>query len=149
MKWLRAAGRREGGQALAEFALVGIVFFLLVFGMIDVGRAVMNYNTLAEATREGTRYAIVHGAASADPSGPGSSYYTAPNSDTNVTGIVEKFASGLDVTRLTVEAEWPEGTNQAGDSVNVTGRYTYEPIFNFLGILSFSMSSSSTMKIAN
>lgn len=36
-----------------------------------------------------------------------------------------------------------------GDPVTVTSQYTYQPIFNFLGILSFTMSSSSTMDITN
>jgi Flp pilus assembly protein TadG len=147
MKWLKFTGRQERGQALVEFSLIGIVFFLLIFGMIDVGRAVMNYNTLAEATREGTRYAIVHGADSSDPSGPGSAYFSSPSTDTNVTAAVESFASGLDTTQLTVAAEWIDGTNEADSRVRVTSNYTYNPIFSFYGVLSFDMSSSSTMEI--
>ena len=34
-----------------------------------------------------------------------------------------------------------------GDPVTVTSQYTYQPMFNFLGLLSFTMSSSSTMDI--
>jgi Flp pilus assembly protein TadG len=132
-------GRQEGGQALVEFALVAIVFFILVLGMIDVGRAVSNYNTLAQATREGTRYAIVHGAYSSDPSGPG---------DTDeIVDTVEQFAAGLDLTRLNVSAEWPDGTNAVGNRATVTSSYTFDPFFDFLGIVSFSMTSSSTMEI--
>ncbi len=149
IRLLRAAVRREGGQALVEFSLVSLIFFLLIFGTIDVGRAVWNYNTLAQATREGTRYAIVHGANSSDPSGPGSAYYTSPNTDTNVTQVVETYAAGLNSEQLTVQALWPNGTNSDGDPVTVTSQYTYQPIFNFLGILSFTMSSSSTMNITN
>ena len=146
---LRFLRRRERGQALAEFALVGLTFFVLVFGMLDVGRAVWNYNTLAEATREGVRYAIVHGADSSDPSGPGSAYYTAPDSDTKVTDNVEAFAGGINTSQLTVQAEWIDGTNQPGERVRVTSQFTFDPIFNFLGILSFTMTSSSTMEITN
>lgn len=139
----------ERGQALVEFALVSIVFFIFVFGMIDAGRAVWNYNTLAQATREGTRYAIVHGAASTDPSGPGSENYTPPDSDTMVTEQVEKFGGGLNPSRLTVRTEWPDGSNRAGSQVTVTSEYEFEPIFNFLGLVSFTMTSSSTMEITN
>lgn len=131
----------ERGQALVEFALVGIVFFLLVLGMIDVGRAVWNYNTLAEATREGTRYAIVHGADSSAPSGP--------SNDANVKQEVQKFASGLNASRLTVTVNWPDGANEAGNRVGVTSQYVYDPIFDFLGIVNFTMTSSSTMEITN
>ncbi len=149
IRLLRAALRREGGQSLVEFSLVSLVFFLLVFGTIDVGRAVWNYNTRAQATREVTRYAIVHGADSPDPSGPGSAYYTPPNIDTNVTQVVEANAAGLNTSQLTVQAQWPNGTNSDGDPVTVTSQYTYQPMFNFRGILTFTMSSSSTMDITN
>ena len=139
----------ERGQALVEFALVSIVFFIFLFGMIDAGRAVWNYNTLAQATREGTRYAIVHGSDSTDPSGPGSENYTAPDSDTMVTDQVEKFGGGLNPSRLTVRAEWLDDSNRAGSQVTVTSEYEFEPIFNFLGLVSFTMTSSSTMEITN
>ena len=149
MKWLRATREPERGQALVEFALISIVFFIFVFGMVDAGRAVWNYNTLAQATREGSRYAIVHGSDSADPSGPGSAYYTAPNTDTMVTQQVEKFGGGLNTSQLTVQAQWPGGSNATGNDVTVTSQYQYQPIFNFLGIVSFTMTSSSTMEITN
>ena len=140
---------REKGQAMVEFSMLGIVLFIMVFGMIDAGRAVWNYNTLSQATREGTRYAIVHGADSSDPSGPGSGYYTPPSSDVMVRQTIEKFGSGLDPGRLTVAAEWPDGSNARGDSVRVTSSYEYEPMFNFFGSLSFTLTSSSTMEITN
>ena len=139
--------RGEGGQALTEFALISLVFFMMIFGMIDVGRAVWHYNTLAQATREGTRYAIVHGADSSDPSGPGSTYYTAPNSDTQISQVVENYAGSLNTSLLTVETTWIDGTNEAGNQVTVSAEYTYEPIFDMFGMLAFGMSSSSTMEI--
>lgn len=147
MRHLRVARRGEGGQALTEFALVSLTFFVLLFGMIDVGRAVWQYNTLAQATREGTRYAIVHGGDSLDPSGPGSSYYTPPNSDTQVSQVVENHAGLLNTSILTVEATWIDGTNEAGSQVTVSSHYTFIPIFNIFGLLEFGMSSSSTMEI--
>ena len=149
MRRFRVAKRGEGGQALTEFALISLIFFMLVFGMIDIGRAVWHYNALAEATREGTRYAIVHGGDSSDPSGPGSAYYTPPHSDTQVSQVVENHAGSLNTSQLTVETTWIDGTNEKGNRVTVSSQYTYTPIFNMFGILEFSMSSSSTMAIAN
>lgn len=139
----------ERSQALVEFAFVGIIFFLLIFGFVDVGRAVWNYNTLAQATREGTRYAIVHGANAPTPVGPGTGSYTAPSTDTNVTQQVEQYAAGLNPSRVTVESQWLDGNNSFGSRVKVTTNYTYEPLFNFFGIVSFAMHSSSTMTITN
>ena len=63
MKRLRGflTGSNEGGQSLIEFALLLPVMLLIITGLIDVGRAVWQENTLAYAAREGTRYAMVHG----------------------------------------------------------------------------------------
>jgi hypothetical protein len=48
---------RQRSQSLAEFALVAPVLLLVVFGIVDLGRAVFYYNTLAHAAREGARVA--------------------------------------------------------------------------------------------
>jgi len=51
--------RRDGqrSQALIEFALVSPVLLLLLFGVIDIGRAIFYYDTLNHAAREGARVA--------------------------------------------------------------------------------------------
>jgi hypothetical protein len=48
----------QRSQALIEFALVSPVLLLLVFGIIDIGRAVFYYDTLNHAAREGARAAV-------------------------------------------------------------------------------------------
>ena len=62
MKLLRARfrQRRSPGQSLAEFALVLPILALLIFGLLDLGRAVYVYNTLANAARAGARVAAVN-----------------------------------------------------------------------------------------
>jgi hypothetical protein len=45
----------DGGQALVEFALVLPVFFLAIFGLLDVGRLVYTNSALSQAAREGAR----------------------------------------------------------------------------------------------
>lgn len=47
--------RTQRSQSLAEFALIAPVLLLVVFGIVDLGRAVFYYNTLAHAVREGAR----------------------------------------------------------------------------------------------
>jgi hypothetical protein len=49
----------DRGQSLVEFALVIPVFFLLLFGLIDMGRFVYMNSTLSQAAREGARVAAV------------------------------------------------------------------------------------------
>lgn len=51
---------KQKGQSLAEFALVLPVLALLIFGLLDLGRAVYMYNTLANAARTGARVASVN-----------------------------------------------------------------------------------------
>ena len=51
--------KSEKGAALVEFAIVAPLLLLLVFGIIEFGRAYNAQNTLTHAAREGAReYAI-------------------------------------------------------------------------------------------
>ncbi len=50
--------RRRSGQSLVEFALMGPIFFMLLLGTIDVGRAIYIYNSISDAAREGARAAV-------------------------------------------------------------------------------------------
>ena len=58
----RSRGKRsravERGQALVEFSLVAIVFFMLFFGVFDTARLFESWVTVQHAAREGARYAI-------------------------------------------------------------------------------------------
>jgi Flp pilus assembly protein TadG len=53
------------GAAAVEFAIVVPIFLLLVFGIIEFGRAIMVQQILVNATREGARQAVLDGATSA------------------------------------------------------------------------------------
>jgi Flp pilus assembly protein TadG len=59
--------RRPSGQAMAEFAVVATVFFLLLFGIIEMGIVVFRYNSVSQAAREAARYATVHSPTSQNP----------------------------------------------------------------------------------
>src|SRR4051794_14436160 len=52
--------RRRRGAAAAEFALVSVVFFAVLFGIIEFGELVMVNNLLDGAAREGARLAVVN-----------------------------------------------------------------------------------------
>ncbi|MGH2471846.1 MAG: TadE/TadG family type IV pilus assembly protein [Candidatus Limnocylindria bacterium] len=51
---------REGATSTVEFALVAPVLFLLLVGILDLGRAVNAYVTVSNAAREGSHYAVLH-----------------------------------------------------------------------------------------
>lgn len=54
--------RNERGQALAEFALVMPILFLLIAGIIEFGRAWNIKQAVTDAAREGARYTVVQDA---------------------------------------------------------------------------------------
>lgn len=54
----RAGKQMQRSQALIEFALVSPVLLLLLFGVVDIGRAIFYYDTLSHAAREGARTAV-------------------------------------------------------------------------------------------
>src|SRR5450756_39922 len=54
---LRPHPRSQKSQALIEFALISPVLLLLLFGIVDIGRAVFYYDTITHAAREGARTA--------------------------------------------------------------------------------------------
>jgi len=51
--------RRQRGTTTVEFAIVGLVAVLLLFGVIEIARAMFTLNTLTEATRRAVRVAVV------------------------------------------------------------------------------------------
>lgn len=56
---LSSLGRAHDGAAMVEFAIVLPVFLLITWGVIDFGRLFFISNSLANAAREGGRYAAV------------------------------------------------------------------------------------------
>jgi Flp pilus assembly protein TadG len=57
---VRAARREEGGT-LVEMALVLSILFAMIFGIVEFSYALYAYNYVADAAREGARWAIVRG----------------------------------------------------------------------------------------
>ena len=51
--------RGQRGAAVVEFALVAAVFFTLLIGIMEMGRILFYWNTVAEVTRLGARMAVV------------------------------------------------------------------------------------------
>jgi Flp pilus assembly protein TadG len=57
----RRAGKRSGSenaQALAEFGLIAPLVFLIIFGIVDMSRAMQSYVTVQEGARSAARYAV-------------------------------------------------------------------------------------------
>jgi hypothetical protein len=151
---------------MVEFALVAPVFFLLLFGVIEAGRFILYYETLANATREGARYAIVHGYNSFCPSGPMPLGYPTPGSscyDADGSAVVQRVqdsAFGLMGTAggtppcgapLCVAkggAMWPDGDNGYGRKAHVEASYTYRVLIP-LPLPAITVTAESTLVVNN
>jgi Flp pilus assembly protein TadG len=66
LRCLRRRAQRRRGAAVVEVAVLAPLMVLLVFGMIDVGRALMVQHLLTNAARDGARAAILDGATASD-----------------------------------------------------------------------------------
>jgi Flp pilus assembly protein TadG len=53
--------QRQRGIAMTEFAIVLPVLLLLLFGVTELGRILVRYNTLTKAVQDGVRYAAAYG----------------------------------------------------------------------------------------
>src|SRR5690242_16742833 len=63
----RGAGRpMRRGAAAVEFAVVASLLFLLVFGIIEIGRAMMVMEMLNSAARNGARVGVLQGTSNTD-----------------------------------------------------------------------------------
>jgi len=66
------------------------MFFMMIFGAIEFGLAVWEYNLVSDLAQEGARYAIVHGANSGSP-----------KTEAQVASYVQSRAIGMNVTTTT------------------------------------------------
>lgn len=53
--------RRQRGATVVEFAITAALFFALLLGILEFGRVLFTWNSVAEATRWGARQAVVCG----------------------------------------------------------------------------------------
>lgn len=133
-KWLRG---RSHGQASIEFVLMVVFVMLLIVGSIELIMVIYTYNVLADSAKEGVRYAIVHGTANTSPSGPTTGAASNPpctKSSANVTavqGVVKDYAkySMHDISAMTVNVCYYDGTNKDLNRVEVVVHYPFQPLF--------------------
>lgn len=136
--------KRFRAQSLVEFALVAPLFFLLVFGLIEGARLAWTYNTLTNATKEGSRYALVHGARSGDPA-----------SSADVKDHMLDHSTGLSSGNLTVVRTWidaddsGDNENDPGDKVRIETSYRHTFVVGYIfGTDPIDLTASSEAMIA-
>jgi Flp pilus assembly protein TadG len=133
--WDRA--RSEDGVALVEFALVLPVLVLLLFGMLDFGKAFNYWIDETHLANEGARLAAVN--RNPAPSGTTLQEYIR---DQATTPELRDGGTPSVTSPLEVCIEFPAGTN-VGDPVKVTVETTYQ----WLGVITGQMPGLSAATI--
>jgi Flp pilus assembly protein TadG len=134
-KAYRLCRRSRQGAAAVEFAVVAPVFLLMVFGMIEFGRAIMVQQILTNATRQGARLAIL------DSPTP-----TASTVKSTVTSYLQNCGiTAATVNNVTINPAEPS-TAVNGTSVTVTVQIPYSsvtwlPTPQFLGTKTLKVST--------
>ena len=138
----RNAWRDERVSTLIEFAILSILFLLITFGTMEYGRMIFDYNVVAHATREGARWAAVHGASAGD----------AAASPTAIKTYVANHSLGfIQADNVTVDWSLPNGnsgTNKPGNTVRVRAQATFQTGAPLLPVLSVDLASQTKMVIA-
>src|SRR5437762_8036228 len=112
---------RERGNYLIESGLCFVVFFTILLGILDVGRGIYSYNFIASASKEGARYAMVHGNSSGQIA-------TASDIQTQARSWLPGVVGG---DSATVNTTWSPD-NKPGSTVTVQVQCTYTPISSLL-----------------
>ncbi len=131
---MNVAGQSNAaGQSLVEFSLVCVMLCLIMLGVLETGRMVLVYTTVANAARAGARYATVHGSSRATGTALTNASGPAAN-PAQVLTMVKNFASAgpLTPSRLIITVSYPGASNAPGQLVTVTVIYPYDPLTTYL-----------------
>lgn len=131
---------KQRGATIVEMAVLLSVFLMIVFGIVEFGRAVWYYNTVGHAAREGTRFAAVNGSTSGAPPGPRDSAVVTPL----VRSKVISAAVGLNLQTGDIVVTWSPN-NKPGSTVSVEVTKAFVPVTPYIGIFTIKRSSSLTI----
>ena len=134
---MRKNRTEERGTTMAEFAIISVVFFMIIFGIIEFGRLFYTHNALADAARRGARYAVLHHQTQTDIACVKKVVvYGEANLDSGCNATGPPLINGLTTTNVTVTYEGadddsdpntpptPYGPNLGTATVQITN-YTF------------------------
>lgn len=146
---IRRLRRGDMGSASMEFALSAVAILLVVFLIVDVGRALYAYDWVSDSARRATRFAMVRGN-TCDPllanyCQTGSDPRGAQSSD--VTTYVDSLAVGINTNQVTVTSQCNGAPNlilpcPSQSWVQVQVQYNFQFLSPFFP-LSWTMQSTS------
>jgi Flp pilus assembly protein TadG len=128
----RAVRDAPSGQAIVEFALVSLLFFSMIFGTIDFGRAIYLSNQLHNAVRDGARYGKL---------------YPAETSTIKSTVVAKANGFSLTASNVTVTCV-PSPCSASSTRVTVSASAPFTAITQtLLGISPITMKVSSSVNV--
>jgi Flp pilus assembly protein TadG len=138
----------EEGQTVVESAFSLLILLMTVLGIMDLGLALYSYDFVADAAREGARYAVVHG----------STCVGCVATQSSVETYVKSLGlGGIRSSDLTVTATWPDTSsctpsvspcNNRGNNVVVTVNYVFRLNIPLVPSSTLNLSSTSESMIA-
>ncbi len=78
-----SSGRRQRGVAMVELAIILPAVAFLMFGVTELGSAILRYNTLTKSVQDGVRHAAAYGLR-----GTAGTVYIDPDLDTEIRNLV-------------------------------------------------------------
>jgi Flp pilus assembly protein TadG len=103
----RRLNRNRRGTTAVEFAFVGSTVFLIFFGVLELGRALMVTHLLTNAARAGARAGVIEGTSTA-----------------TIKSVVQSALTGVGISGDNVTVQVNDGStdasaSQAGDEITV------------------------------
>jgi len=146
----------ERGTALVEFALIAPLLFVLVFGIVEFGRALNYYNDLTQLAGQGARAAVV----SRNPDGTAVGTANADCGANNLSIQCQiaktyptdnELKNGISVCLGTLNADGSINTATSpapkiGDPITVRARFKFHFLTSFFGA-TITLSSTQTERV--
>ncbi len=131
------SGNPRRGAAMVEFGLAFGLFMVFFIATVEGGRLMWSWSSLSHATREGARYAMVHGEAN-------------PIADAAIGTKVKDSAIGLADADINVTTSWSDATKVRGSQVSVDSTYLFSFIVGSVTASpTITLRSRSTVTVAN
>jgi Flp pilus assembly protein TadG len=113
---------------MAEFAIIATVLLTLLFGIIQLGIVIYEYNMVCSAAREAVRYAIAN-----------------PNDTTGIQNAAIKSAPFLSSANITINVSITDPNDSTKKDARIAISYPYTLQIPLLPSISFTISSTSQM----
>jgi Flp pilus assembly protein TadG len=135
LRKFRKTGNSSSGTSVLEFALIGVVFFLLLFGIIDFGTLFYVYESMEHGISEATRYGLT-GQQKPDPAHAGQFL----SREDSIKMVMRQNSRGITLADSCFTFEhisvngttWSSGSGGSGEISRVTVRYNWRAFTPFI-----------------